>query len=415
MESGKHILVIGAGIIGVCVASYLLREGYRVTLVDRDEPGSGASFGNAGSLSPSACLPVGMPGMWKRVPHWLADPQGPLRIRPEYLPRVLPWLMRFMRASRESEVERIATAMRALLAPIFEAYEPLIVNAGAQALVRRTGCLYVFNRREAHAAAMWGMELRSRLGVALEPVKFPRILELAPGIDPSFSRGWFAPENGSAVDPHALTVAFAAAFARDGGTIVRERVYGFRMVENRVVAAKTETGEIEADQFVVAAGAWSAELGRELGTRFPLESQRGYHVTVADSRITLQNTVMSPGHGLMVSPMAMGLRLAGTVEFAGLEAEPDWTRAQALLAIGREMFPAMRVGSATRWMGHRPCLPDSLPVIGRSPRHAQVWYAFGHQHVGMCAAASTGRELAALIAGRTPSIDLAPFSPARFG
>jgi D-amino-acid dehydrogenase len=412
----RHILVIGAGIVGVCTAAYLQRDGHRVTLVDRDAPGNGASFGNAGSLSPSACLPVAMPGVWKRVPRWLRDPDGPLRIRPHYLPRALPWLARFLAASREREVERIATAMRALLAPIFDAYAPLLRNAGADDLVRRTGCLYAFATDASHAAARWGMALRERLGVALEPVGPDRIRALAPGIDAAYARGWFAPDNGSTLDPHALTARLAAAFVRDGGTLLERDARAFRFRDGRPVAAVANggAGDLEADDFVIAAGAWSATLARALGRRFPLETQRGYHVTIADSGVALDNTVMSPAHGLMVNPMSMGLRLAGTVELAGLAAPPDWARADALLAIGRRMFPGLRTAGVSRWMGHRPCLPDSLPVIGRDLAHANCWYAFGHQHVGMCAAASTGRELAALIAGRATAIDLAPFSPARF-
>jgi D-amino-acid dehydrogenase len=171
---------------------------------------------------------------------------------------------------------------------------------------------------------------------------------------------------------------------------------------------------VACDGVVVAAGAWSAGLVRALGLRVPLESQRGYHVTVQSSNLALRHTVMAPEYNLMVNPMAMGLRLAGSVEFAGLSRPPDYRRADVLLAKGLEMFPHLDASRASRWMGHRPCLPDSLPVIGRTPGIANTWLAFGHGHVGMCGAASTGREIAHLVAGRPPQVDLAPFSPARF-
>lgn len=415
MRASRHIVVVGAGIVGVCTASYLQREGFRVTLVDRQPPGNGASFGNAGSLSPSACLPVAMPGLWKKVPGWLRDPLGPLRVRPSYALAAAPWLVRFLAASREPEVVRIATAMRNLLAPIFDAYGPLVKAAGAESLIRRTGCLYVFATDASHAGARWGMALRERLGVTLEAVGPERVREIAPALDPRYGRGWFAPENGSTADPHALTARLADAFARSGGAFVESDCRDIDFVDGRPRAVRLAQGEIVADDIVIAAGAWSATLARRLGSRFPLETQRGYHVTLPESGIALENTVMAPAHGIMVNPMAVGLRLAGTVEIAGLEAEPDWARADALLAVGRKMFPGLRDGGLSRWMGHRPCLPDSLPVIGRSSVHANVWYAFGHQHVGMCGAASTGRALAAAIAGRAdPDVDLAPFSPGRF-
>jgi D-amino-acid dehydrogenase len=171
---------------------------------------------------------------------------------------------------------------------------------------------------------------------------------------------------------------------------------------------------IECDGVVVAAGAWSRPLAQALGLRIPLETQRGYHVTVQSSNLGLRHTVMAPEYNLMVNPMAMGLRLAGSVEFAGLRPPPNERRADVLLAKGREMFPHLDSSRYTRWMGHRPCLPDSLPVIGRAPRLANAWLAFGHGHVGMCAGASTGREVAHLVAGRTPQVDLRPFAPDRF-
>lgn len=201
---------------------------------------------------------------------------------------------------------------------------------------------------------------------------------------------------------------------RDGGTLLRGEVTALERRGDRVVMHTGTTRGREHDDIVIAAGAWSARIAASIGERYPLETQRGYHVTIPDSNVTLEHTVMSSAHGIMVNPMAMGLRLAGTVELAGLEPPPDWARADALLAVGKKMFPRLTSENVSRWMGHRPCLPDSLPVIGRAPSVANLWYAFGHQHVGMCSGASTGRELAALIAGRAPAIDLAPFSPARF-
>ncbi len=203
-ERNLHLCVIGTGIVGVCIAAWLQRDGHRITFVDPRGPGEACSFGNAGSLSPSACLPVGMPGMWKQLPRWLRDPLGPLAIRPGYLPRLLPWLLRFLRHSSRDEVVRIATAMRGLLAPIFDSYAPLVERAGAEALVRRTGCLYVYSSPEAAARWAWGMNLRRSLGVELQEVDAATLEGLEPDLRGRFRFGLLAPENGSTPDPSAL-------------------------------------------------------------------------------------------------------------------------------------------------------------------------------------------------------------------
>ncbi|MGD9946524.1 MAG: NAD(P)/FAD-dependent oxidoreductase [Burkholderiaceae bacterium] len=410
-----HLAVIGTGIVGVCTAAWLQRDGHRITFVDPREAGEACSFGNAGSLSPSACLPVGMPGIWRKVPSWLLDPLGPLTVRWGYLPTALPWLLRFLHYSSRAEVTRIAAAMRGLLAPIFDSYEPLLAHAGAQQLVRRTGCLYVYSSREVAAQWQWGMDLRRSLGVALRDVERDELETLEPDLRGRFRFGILAPDNGSTLDPSALVKALHARAIADGAQHLHRRVTGFERRGARVTALQLDEGEaLPVDGVVVAAGAWSAPLAARLGARVPLETQRGYHVTVASSNLSLRHTVMAVEDNLMVNPMAMGLRLAGSVELAGLSAPPNYARADVLLHMGRQLFPHLDVSRTTQWMGHRPCLPDSLPVIGRAPAVENAWLGFGHGHVGMCGGATTGRELAHLVAGRTPQVDLRPFSPQRF-
>jgi D-amino-acid dehydrogenase len=410
-----HLAVLGTGIVGACTAAWLQRDGHRVTFVSPTPPGEACSFGNAGSLSPSACLPVGMPGMWKQVPAWLRDPDGPLRIEPSYLPTVLPWLLRFLRASSREEVMRIATALRGLLAPIFESYAPLLAHAQAEHLVRRSGCLYVYSSEQAAARWQWGMNLRRQLGVDLRDIDEAALAQLEPDLRGRFRFGILAPDNGSTVDPSALVKALHAQCVADGAQSLADAAIGFDSSSDRVTAVRLLSGgRLECDGVVVATGAWSRSLAQSLGLSVPLETQRGYHVTVQSSNLALRHTVMAPEYNLMVNPMAMGLRLAGSVEFAGLKRQPDYRRADVLLAKGREMFPHLDVSRTSRWMGHRPCLPDSLPVIGRAPRLQNAWLAFGHGHVGMCGGATTGREIAHLVAGRAPQVDLAPFRPDRF-
>jgi D-amino-acid dehydrogenase len=410
-----RIAVIGNGIVGTCCAAWLQRDGHQVTFVDPLGPAEATSFGNAGSLSPSACLPVGMPGMWKKVPRWLLDPLGPLTVRWWYAPVAAPWLLRFLRASSREEVARIAAAMRGLLAPIFDCYEPLLQRAGAMGLMRRTGCLYVYSGQDAARQWAWGMTLRRSLGVEMRDVAEDELVALEPDLKGRFRFGILAPENGSTLDPAALTRAIFDQCVADGAAVVRARSSGFRLRGGSVTGVELDGADtLDCEGVVLAGGAWSATLARQLGPAIPLETQRGYHVTVESNNLALRHTVMAMEHNLMVNPMRMGLRLAGSVEFAGLKAPPDMRRADALLARGQEMFPHLDASRTTRWMGHRPCLPDSMPVIGRAPRVDNAWFAFGHGHVGMCGAATTGREVAHLVAGRSPEIDLAPFAPTRF-
>mgnify|MGYP006282748327 CR=1 FL=1 len=410
-----RIVVVGTGIVGTCCAAWLQRDGHAITFVSRDDPGQACSFGNAGSLSPSACLPVGMPGMWKQVPGWLRDPEGPLTIDPRYLPRLLPWLWRFLRHSSTAEVVRIATALRGLLAPIFDSYAPLLSHAGAEHLVRRSGCLYVYSSQDSAARWQWGMNVRRRLGVQMQDVDRETLEHLEPDLKGRFRFGILAPENGSTLDPAQLVQQLHARCVADGARQIRDEVQGFARRRGRVSGVILSSGEtLACDGVVIAGGAWSAGLTRHLDVKVPLETQRGYHVTVQSNNLQLTHTVMAPEYNLMVNPMAMGLRLAGSVEFAGLRKAPNYRRAEVLLHKGKEMFPHLDTSRFTQWMGHRPCLPDSLPVIGRAPRLDNVWLAFGHGHVGMCGGASTGREIAHLVAGRTPQIDLSPFRAERF-
>jgi D-amino-acid dehydrogenase len=411
-----HLVVIGNGIVGTCIGAYLLRDGHRVTFVDPLEAGEATSFGNAGSLTPSASLPLGQPGMWKKVPGWLLDPLGPLAIRPAYLPRILPWLLRFLRHSTQAEMVRLATALRGLLEPVFDAYEPLLQRAGASGLLEQNGCLFVYGSRDAFEKARPSYDLRRSLGATLREIDEDELVALEPDLRGRFRFGLIAPDNGAVLDPSAFTKAIFAQAVSDGASVRRMRAKGITATGGSASAVVLENGEtVPCDGVVIASGAWSGPLAETLGLRVPLETQRGYHVTLPASGVSLGRVVSVPERSVFITPMRVGLRLAGTVEFAGLDAPPDWRRADALLDVGRDVFPHLDPAGVSRWMGHRPCLPDSLPVIGQAPRLDNAWLAFGHGHLGMGLASATGREVANLVSGRPPEIDLAPFAPTRFG
>lgn len=409
----RHAIVVGAGIVGACCAGWLQRKGLQVTLVERDAPGEATSFGNAGSLSPTAVLPVAMPGMLAQVPGWLTDPLGPLVVRWSYLPRALPWLWRFLGCANAEAMWRTGRALRPLLAPIFECYAPLVKNARCEDLVRREGCLYVYDSEADFVATRPGEDMRRSLGAVLEDVAEADLRRMEPGLAARFRWGRYAPENGYTLDPHRLTKAIAEQVAADGGRLVRAAA---TKIETRGggVVVRTTDGELAADAVVVAAGAWSHRLAASVGDRIPLETQRGYHVTLAQPGVQSGRMLNWVQRRVFATPMAMGMRFAGTVEIAGLDAAPNWERADRLLQLAREMFPGIDASNVSRWMGHRPCLPDSLPVVGPSPRAPGVFYAFGHGHVGMCGAPGTGRTIAELVAGEAPQVDIAPFRADRF-
>ncbi|MSQ54761.1 MAG: FAD-dependent oxidoreductase [Betaproteobacteria bacterium] len=411
----KHrIVVVGAGIVGVSCAMYLVRDGHDVTLLDALGPAEGASKGNAGALSPGSCVPLAMPGVLQKVPKWLTDPAGPLTIRPAYFLAALPWLVRFVLAARQSRIEPIADALRALHAGTYECYEPMLERAGCRDAIRRTGNLVVYESESAFAASRAEWDMRSRRGVRFEVLDASALRATVPALSERYVRGVLSPEHGFVVEPFHLVRALADQVVRDGGRLVRAKAEGLRLGAAGVTAVRTDNGEIAADRVVIAAGAWSLPLLAPLGLKLPLETQRGYHVTIATPGVEPHLPVTSSERKFYATPMTGGLRIAGTVEFAGLDAAPDYRRARRLLEQGRGMYPALDTGSYTEWMGHRPCFPDSLPVIGPVPRHPEVLLAFGHGHNGMTSGPVSGRLIADLVAGRPPFLDLGPYLPERF-
>ncbi|HEX2117255.1 MAG TPA: FAD-dependent oxidoreductase [Alphaproteobacteria bacterium] len=413
-----RVTVIGAGIVGMSAASYLQRDGHEVFVVDPNEPGEGASFGNAGCINPSSVVPMSMPGTIRNVPKWLRDPLGPLSIRWSYLPFLTPWLIRFIRAGQRERVEAQAKGLKALLGPALINLAPLVKAAGAEDLLHRVGHLVVYKSAETRAkdAAAWN--LRRENGVQFEELNADELRQLEPELSREYTQGVLVGANGHVSNPGGLVKKLAEAFVRNGGRLVREAATGFEFIEGKLTAVRTRMGTHQADRAVLAAGIWSRPLAVSLGDRLPLETERGYHVMVRDPEVMPRIPTMSGDGKFVATPMETGLRFAGTVEFAGLNAGPDWRRADILLRQGQDMYPKLArsypEARLTRWMGHRPSFPDSLPVIDRSARSPDVFYAFGHGHTGMTGGSTTGKIVADLVAGRAPGIDLAPFSRSRF-
>jgi D-amino-acid dehydrogenase len=410
----QRVVVVGAGIVGVSSAFSLRRDGHAVTLIDRAEPGEGASFGNASIIAMWAVAPVQTPGIVWKVPGMLLDPLGPLAIRWRYLPRLAPWLCRFVAASGRRRVEEIASALAALLAGAVEAFDPLLRAAQAPDLIRRAGAIGLYETEADFRGSAPLLELERRLGVRQETLDADAVRQMAPALAPAFARGVFYPEVAHAADPHLLVKRLAEAFVRGGGRLVREEAVGFEIGGGAVRAVRTRAAVHPCDAAIVAAGAWSKPLAAALGHRPPLDTERGYHVQLPAPGVELRLPVYVPDRGIAMTPLTGGLRLAGTVELGGLAAPPDWRRAQALLARARGWLPGLKEEGATRWMGFRPSMPDSLPVISGSPRLRNAFFAFGHGHLGLTLGARTGAIVAALVGGRDPGLDVAPYRIDRF-
>ncbi|HVC55010.1 MAG TPA: FAD-dependent oxidoreductase [Stellaceae bacterium] len=417
-RAARRIGVIGAGMVGVCAAMSLQRDGHSVFLIEPGNPGEGASFGNAGCLNGSSVTPTAMPGVLGNVPRWLQDPLGPLALRWSYLPAVLPYLVRLVRAATPEKVRHQARALRPLLGPSVPLMRELARAADAEHLVQQRGHLYVYRSAEALAKDGLAWTLRRDNGVVVDEFDADELRQLEPVLSRDYVRGLLVRENGHISDPLALLTRLVERLQGQGGEIVRARAVGFRLVGRRLVAIRTDAGEFPADAAIVCAGAHSRPLAAALGDRVPLETERGYHLMIRDPEAMPRIPTADAEGKFVATPMQAGLRFAGTVELAGLAAPPDWRRARLLLAQGRRMLPGLAAAypeeRLSLWMGHRPSLPDSLPALGPSRASPDVIYAFGHGHVGMTAAPMTGRIVADLVAGRPAAIDIAPFDPGRF-
>lgn len=410
----KNITIIGAGIVGITTASYLRRDGHDVTVVDMRPPGEYCSFGNAGILSPGSCVPQALPGVLGKVPGYLSDPLGPLAIRPGHFFKALPWFLRLVAASRLSRVEQIADALRPLLKQTFDAYMPLIKHANVADLIRQTGYVVAYDTRSGFQKDALAWKLRRDRGVLMEELDSAGIRQKVPQLGGHYEAGLYLPEQGFVTNPERLTKSLAEQFQKDGGRIVQRKVLDIEVAPDGPRALVTDAGNMAVETLVICAGSHSNEFSAKFGDSVPLEAERGYHVTYSDPNFTLPMPVFLPQQKFFVTPMEMGLRIAGQSEFAGNDAEPNYARADVLATQMQKVFPGISNVDATKWMGRRPATPDSLPVIGPASKMPNVWYAFGHGHVGLCGGAPTGRLMADLIAGRPPSMDVAPFRATRF-
>ncbi len=407
------VLVIGAGIVGLGCAFHLRRYGRAVAVVDRDPDGDKASFGNAGGIGITEVVPAAVPGVFWRIPGWLLDPLGPLALRPSHAPRLIPWLWRFSRSAAPREVRRISAALAALNLRVYNDLVPMLAATGLASELLRKGALSVYEteagfRRD---AAEWA--LKRSLGIETEEMSGDEARQMEPALGPIVARAIFTPQWGHVTDPRRIVDGLRTWLRSNGVDFVRAEATAVAS-EGTPSATLADGRSLSAKRIVVAAGVWSGALAHGMGDRVLLESERGYNTTLAKPGVVLEREVIFAERKFTATPLACGLRIGGAAEFAGLTAAANYRRSRALVTLARRYLPDLKTEGGTEWMGHRPATPDSLPVIGPSPRHPHVLYAFGHGHVGLTQSATTGRLIADLVGGRTPVVDLTPYSIARF-
>jgi len=417
-----QVAILGGGILGACCALAAQAEGLSVTLIEPERPGGeqAASYGNGCWLSPQSVVPPAVPGLWKKLPKFLSDPLGPLAIRWPYLPRVAPWLVRYLWAGwTEEKVQRTAHALRRLVEGAPALHAALAEQAGVGHLIERKGLLYIYPSRKDFENEALAWRVRAATGVRWIEIEEDELRQREPDLDRRYTFGVLVEEGGNCRDPGAYVAALVNLAELQGMQRVNARATGFRIEGGRLRAVLTDQGEVAADRAVIAAGARSRPLARAAGDDVPLETERGYHAVIEGAEVG-PRTPMMPSDGKMsVTMTEAGLRCAGQVEIAGLEAAPNWKRSEILRDHLLRSFPTLpRTLDPARvkvWMGHRPSMPDGLPVLGPASASADVVHCFGHGHVGLVAAPRSAALVAAILAGRAPAAALRPYAAKRFG
>ena len=415
-----RIAVIGAGIVGAATAWELIKDGHDVTLIEPGEPGGpqAASYGNGAWISPASIIPMSMPGLWRKLPGYLFDPNGPLVLRWTALPALAPWLLRFLAAGWTiAKVERTARLLASILRDGPARHGVLAQEIGKPDYIRQTGLLYAYPNRQAFDDEAIAWRLRKDNGLNWNELDADELRRREPDLSSNYQFGAFVHEGAYCTDPGGYVWAIVDAARARGAHLVKARASGFVVTNGRLAAVVTDQGPIECDRAVICAGIWSKALAEAAGDRVPLASERGYHGVVASPARGPKFPIM-PSDGRMANtPTPAGLRLSGQVELARVDAEPDWARVEILVTHALRTYPGLGPRASltiNRWMGHRPSTPDGRPVIGLASASPNILHAFGHGHVGLASGPITGRVVADLIAGREAGIDLRPFAVSRF-
>jgi D-amino-acid dehydrogenase len=407
----NDVIIIGAGIIGLSIAYYLQQEGRKVTLIDRKGVAQEASFGNAAGFAVTDLLPLASPGMLLKAPKWLADPLGPLSIRPSYLPKLTPFLWRFFRASWPDQYQRSITAQADLMNVARAEIKKIAERPEMAAQIRSDGALHLYENEDDVRSNDEHNREREKHNIPFRHLGREELDELQPGLSPHIKSATFLPTWQTVDEPHQWAQSLFKIIRENGGELIDQNVTNV----DKSGTVTLENGDVlTAKNVVIAAGAWSHKLAAQLGDKIPLETERGYNTTLPVGAFDLKRQLIFGSHGFVMTPLSTGIRVGGAVEFAGLEAEPNYKRADIMLQKAKKFLPGLQTEGGKQWMGFRPSLPDTLPAIGNASSAQNITYAFGHGHLGLTQSLATGRLVADLLAGRPAQIDMTPFNPSRF-
>jgi len=411
------VIVVGAGITGVSAAEWLRRDGCEVTLIDRVRPGdpAQASYGNAGILARSGVVPVSVPGLIWKAPGMLLDRDSPLYLRWSHLPRLMPWLARFLWNGRRGKVEEIARGLAHLVGDSVDQHLSLARGTPAERFIQHGFYTAIYRDRAAFEGDAFGFGLRRAHGLEWEEWDREALLEYDPELSAAYTFGAAMKDHGFITSPARYVAALAEHFEREGGAFLQGEVADIAQTsDGRATVTLAGGARREADRVVLAAGVWSGKLARKLGHNAAMESERGYHLTLTGVSHKPPGPYMVANAKLAVTPMEDGLRFAGTVDFGGLDGPPQSAPLENIRRRVRQIYPRLEWDGEETWMGQRPSTVDSLPLIGASPKAPAIHFAFGGQHLGLTMGPRVGRMTADLIAGRKPNIDIAPYSVDRF-
>ena len=379
-----------------------------MTLIDRLPPGEGTSSGNAGIISVGSVHPEAMPGIYKEIPYMVFRRMAPVTLRSAHLWHFLPWFTRFLACSSHARAETSSISIHALSSKAMDYLQPLVSEAGADGLLRHEGSLYVHETEAQLAKARADCAYYDRRGVDYRIIESKELAQMEPSLRPDVAGAVLTTQAAHTVSPLALSRALFALFQRKGGEFIQAEVSGFVTDERQVTAVRTDQ-ELPCEQAFITAGSYSNLLSQQLNSPVLLDTERGYHLQLTDPGVELRRPLLFVGRAFAATSMQDSLRLAGTVEFAGLKAAPNYARARVLGQQAAALFPGLNIDKAETWMGYRPSLPDSVPVISASPHYENVYFGFGHGHLGLTQAAVTGATLAAMAADKETPVDVSAY------
>ncbi len=410
-EKNQKIGIIGAGIQGVCNALFLQKKGFQVTLFDREEPGSAASYGNAGHFSPYASVPLNRPDVIADVPSMLISSRGPLALKWNYVPKMIPWFVRFILNCREEKMMHTAKNMHQILDQSLPAFDELFDEIDLDGLVENNGILYVWTDQNMKSREL-EIRIRDQLGVKQQLVNKKEIHDLEPNLKPFYHGGVFYDYARHAKNPRKILIKLFENFVDKGGKFLKLNIQDIDFDDEKPVL-RTETQRFIFDRLVIACGAFSKRLTDKLHENIPLDTERGYHVHFKDYEHLISRPIVYANRGFGMTPMEQGLRVVGTVEFGGLENSPSKSRIKNLILNAKDMLDGLPEHK-DEWLGFRPTLPDFLPVLGPSKNYKNVFYSFGHHHLGWTLGAISGKIISKMISGENTNLDLQPYSSIRF-